>query len=200
MNKLEIFKNEEFGEVRTSIIDGKPYFCGSDVAKALGYARPNEAVSTHCEMKGTLTCRTLTKQGEQNVKFISEGNVHRLIVAASKQSKNKDIQEKAKKYANWIFDEIMPSIRENGYYSIKDTVVEISDAPIGEVASYAKVMERVMKNQNSEPCDIAEAFEMISKQFGIVLPKNFVKKQHHEQMTMTLSLKEKSTCNIVLSD
>lgn len=85
--------------------------------------------------------------------------------------------------------------------SKQDKVLEgKNEAPIGEVASYAKVMERVMKNQNSDPCDIAEAFETISKQFGIVLPKNFVKKQHHEQMTMTLSLKEKSTCNIVLTD
>lgn len=77
--------------------------------------------------------------------------------------------------------------------SKQDKVLEgKNEAPIGEVASYTKVMERVMKNQNSEPCDIAEAFEMISKQFGIVLPKNFVKKQHHEQMKMTLSFKKKA--------
>jgi Prophage antirepressor len=48
MNEIEIFKNEEFGEIRTILIDGKPYFCANDVAKALGYAKPNNAVSTHC--------------------------------------------------------------------------------------------------------------------------------------------------------
>lgn len=48
MNELEIFKNEEFGEIRTALINDKAYFCGNDVAKALGYAKPNNAVSTHC--------------------------------------------------------------------------------------------------------------------------------------------------------
>ena len=47
-NKLMTFTNEEFGNVRTTIINGKPYFCASDVAKALGYKRPNDAVSQHC--------------------------------------------------------------------------------------------------------------------------------------------------------
>jgi len=47
MAELQIFKNDEFGEVRTTIIDGKPYFCGSDVAKALGYSNPKKAVTDH---------------------------------------------------------------------------------------------------------------------------------------------------------
>ncbi|MCR0363671.1 Bro-N domain-containing protein [[Clostridium] innocuum] len=97
MAELQIFKNDEFGEVRTTIIDGKPYFCGSDVAKALGYSDVHKAIKQNCDEEGWVTCRTLTNGGEQDVKFISEGNVHRLIVAASKQSKNKEIQNKAKK-------------------------------------------------------------------------------------------------------
>lgn len=48
MKELEIFKNEEFGAIRTILVDEKPYFCGTDVAKALGYAKPNNAISTHC--------------------------------------------------------------------------------------------------------------------------------------------------------
>lgn len=48
MNELKVFENEEFGKVRMAEIDGKPYFCGSDVASALGYKRPNDAVSAHC--------------------------------------------------------------------------------------------------------------------------------------------------------
>ena len=56
MAELQIFKNDEFGEVRTTIIDGKPYFCGSDVAKALGYSNPKKAVTDHCEEDGVTTC------------------------------------------------------------------------------------------------------------------------------------------------
>ena len=48
MNELQIFQNEECGEIRTSEEDGKVLFCASDVAKALGYARPNDAVTAHC--------------------------------------------------------------------------------------------------------------------------------------------------------
>ncbi|WP_416329900.1 Bro-N domain-containing protein [[Clostridium] innocuum] len=51
-----MFKNDEFGEVRTTIIEGKPYFCGSDVAKALGYSNPKKAVTDHCEEDGVTTC------------------------------------------------------------------------------------------------------------------------------------------------
>lgn len=196
MERLQIFKNDEFGEVRTTTIEGKPYFCGSDVAKALGYSRPIEAVNQHCEKDGTVTCRTLTNGGEQDVKFISEGNVHRLIVAASKQSKNKEIQNKAKKYASWIFDEIMPSIHSNGYYSMnggKDEL-HISNAPIGEVASFSKVMVKIMEKQCSHPLEIAEAFKSVCGQFGIWLPDSFIKRQHQEQMSLILPSHEKSEC------
>ncbi len=48
MKDLEIFKNDKFGEIRTLEIDGKPYFVASDIAKALGYAKPNNAISMHC--------------------------------------------------------------------------------------------------------------------------------------------------------
>ena len=66
--KLETFVNEEFGSVRIIEEDGKYLFCGSDVAKALGYARPNEAVTKHC--KGTLKRRTPTAGGVQEMLFI----------------------------------------------------------------------------------------------------------------------------------
>ena len=63
MNELTIFKNEDFGEVRIIEIDGKPYFVANDVANALGYASPKDAVSRHC--KGALNHRHLTNGGEQ---------------------------------------------------------------------------------------------------------------------------------------
>ena len=61
MNELKIFENEEFGSLRTMEIDGKIYFCGSDVAKMLGYARPSKAIIDHC--KGVLKWDTPTKGG-----------------------------------------------------------------------------------------------------------------------------------------
>ena len=73
-NKIEVFKNEQFGEVRT-ILEGETLlFCGSDIAKALGYARPGKAIIDHC--KGVLKRDTLTRGGMQSLSYIPEGDVY----------------------------------------------------------------------------------------------------------------------------
>lgn len=106
MNQIKIFENPEFGKVRTVEIDGKPYFCGSDIAEALGYAKPNNAVAMHC--------RATLKQGIpisgkiQEVNFIPEGDVYRLVVRSKLPS--------AEKFERWVFDEVLPSIRKSGGY------------------------------------------------------------------------------------
>ena len=87
MNELQIFENPEFGEIRTVELDGKPYFCGKDVAGALGYAIPKDAIAAHC--KGAVKHRTLTKGGEQELNFIPEGDVYRLITHSKLPSAEK---------------------------------------------------------------------------------------------------------------
>ena len=107
MNKLQIFKNEEFGDVRTVEIDGKPFFCGSDVAKALGYARPNDAISAHC--RATVKWSTPISGKMQDVNYIPEGDLYRLIVSSKLPT--------AEKFEHWVFDEVLPSIRKHGLYA-----------------------------------------------------------------------------------
>ena len=106
MNDLMIFSNPEFGEIRTIEEDGKFLFCGNDVAKSLGYKRPKDAVAAHC--KGAVKRRTLTKGGEQEMVFITEGDIYRL--AAKSELPGAD------RFESWIFDEVLPSIRRNGGY------------------------------------------------------------------------------------
>lgn len=106
MNDLQIFNNEEFGEIRTITQDGKTYFAGSDVAKALGYAIPHKAVQTHC--KGVLKWNIPTNSGNQDVLFITEGDIYRLIMKSKLPS--------AEKFESWVMDEVLPSIRKNGGY------------------------------------------------------------------------------------
>ena len=107
MNELQIFNSEEFGDIRTVEIDGKPYFVGTDVAKALGYAKPNNAVSTHCRY--TLKRGIATKQGNMSeMVLIPEGDIYRLIIRSKLPS--------AEKFEKWVFDEVIPSIRTNGGY------------------------------------------------------------------------------------
>ena len=106
MNKMQIFTSPAFGQVRTITEGGKTLFCGADIAKPLAYTRPSEAVARHC--KGTLKRRILTNGGEQEMLFITEGDVYRLIARSN--------LPEAEKFERWIFDEVIPSIRRNGGY------------------------------------------------------------------------------------
>ena len=117
-NMIRIFENEEFGSVRTFEEQGKVLFCGSDIAKALGYSKPNNAISAHC--------RCALKRGiphpqstEKTIimTFIPEGDVYRLISHSRLPS--------AEKFESWIFDEVLPTIwRTGGYVSNEDMFIE----------------------------------------------------------------------------
>lgn len=87
MNELQIFNSKEFGDIRTTEIDGKPYFVANDVARALGYKRPADAVTAHC--KGSVKHRYLTDGGEQELKVIPEGDIYRLTVRSKLPSAEK---------------------------------------------------------------------------------------------------------------
>lgn len=106
MNELKIFNNPDFGEVRTLEENGEVLFCGSDVAVALGYAKPRNAIGTHC--KGALKRGILTAGGNQEMTFIPEGDVYRLIARSKLPG--------AEQFERWVFDEVLPSIRKNGGY------------------------------------------------------------------------------------
>lgn len=108
MNELQVFENAQFGQVRIIEENGKPLFCGSDVAKALGYMRPADALAQHC--KGSVKRRLLTAGGEQDAKFIPEGDVYRLIARSKLPA--------AERFEKWVFDEVLPSIRKNGGYIV----------------------------------------------------------------------------------
>lgn len=110
-NEIQIFTNPEFGNIRTlTEEDGTILFCGKDVAEALGYARPNEAVTDHCRGV-TLKRRTTDTIGRmQETAFITEPDLYRLIVASKLPS--------AQKFERWVFEEVLPTIRKTGSYSM----------------------------------------------------------------------------------
>lgn len=106
MNEMQVFQNQQFGEVRVIEEDGKVLFCGNDVAKALGYTRPKDAVAAHA--KGAVKRRTLTKGGEQDVTFIPESDLYRLSFSSKLPT--------AEAFTDWVVEEVLPSIRKNGGY------------------------------------------------------------------------------------
>lgn len=114
MNEIQIFNNPEFGDIRTVTIKGKEYFYGVDVANALLYKRPSKAVTDNC--KGILNQDTIKNAGGYPELLIPEGDVYRLIIKAGQQGNSKEIKEKADKFEKWIFDEVLPTIRQTGQY------------------------------------------------------------------------------------
>lgn len=106
MNELKVFTNEQFGQVRTLEENGNILFCGSDVAKALGYSKARNAINAHC--KGALKRGVLTNGGKQEMTFIPEGDLYRLIAHSKLPS--------AEKFESWVFDEVLPTIRKTGGY------------------------------------------------------------------------------------
>lgn len=112
MNELQIFSNQQFGEIRTLEESGNPLFCGSDVAKALGYTNPNKAINDHCR---AITKRDTPISGKlQSINFITEGDVYRLITHSKLPA--------AEEFESWVFDEVLPSIRKHGAYLTQDTL------------------------------------------------------------------------------
>ena len=114
MNELQIFNSEEFGDIRTIEINGKPYFVGTDVAKDLGYNNPRDAVSRHC--KGVVKHDTPTSSGVQLMSYINEGDLYRLIMKSKLPS--------AEKFEAWVMDEVLPTIRKTGSYQKPMTIAE----------------------------------------------------------------------------
>ena len=106
MNKLQIFNNPDFGEVRTLEENGRVLFCGSDVAKALGYAVPRKALFDHC--KGVLKRNIPTSGGIQEMSFIPESDLYRLVFSSKLPN--------AERFTDWVTEEVLPSIRRNGGY------------------------------------------------------------------------------------
>ena len=108
MGNLEIFKNEEFGEVRVVVIEGEPWFVGKDVAKILGYSNSRKAISDHVddEDKGVTKCDTLG--GVQDLTVINESGLYSLIISSKLPT--------AKKFKRWVTSEVLPTIRKTGGY------------------------------------------------------------------------------------
>ena len=122
MNQMEIFKNPEFGSVRVIEENGKYLFCGLDVTAALGYKDSAKALKAHCTSDGWAFYPLIDNVGRtQQTRFISEGNLYRLIVHSKLPS--------AERFERWVFDEVLPSIRKHGAYITREKLWEVATFP-----------------------------------------------------------------------
>lgn len=112
MNDLQIFNNEEFGEVRTAVINDEPMFCLADICKALELTQPSK-VKERLNEKGVRSIPTLTKGGEQKLLYINESNLYKTIFQSRKES--------AERFTEWVTSEVLPQIRKTGSYGMPKT-------------------------------------------------------------------------------
>lgn len=108
MSNIQIFENAEFGKVRTVEVNGEPWLVGKDVAEALGYSNPRDALSKHVDPddKGVANCDT--PSGVQPMTIINESGLYSLVLSSKLPG--------AKKFKRWVTCEVLPSIRKNGGY------------------------------------------------------------------------------------
>lgn len=127
MNELKVFSSTEFGELGVMLIDGKEYFPATQCAKILGYSDPFKAIKLHCKPEEWVNCPVLTNGGTQQVKYISEGNLYRLIVSSK--------LPKAEEFERWVFDTVLPQIRHNGGYigNAEELIAKTATAVVSEV-------------------------------------------------------------------
>lgn len=108
MNDLQIFNSDEFGEVRTVLVENEPMFCLTDICKALQLTQPSK-VKERLSEKGVRSIPTLTNGGEQKLLYINESNLYKTIFQSRKES--------AERFTEWVTSEVLPSIRKTGSYN-----------------------------------------------------------------------------------
>lgn len=192
MKEIQVFNNEEFGQIRTITINGEPWMVGKDVAMALGYSNTKDAIATHVDSEDKTVIQrsenTTFEIPNRGMTIINESGLYSLIFGSR--------LEGAKRFKHWVTSEVLPAIRRTGRYG--NHTYRIQDAPIGEVtallhetSAFLREMDKVMRNQNSHPSDIAEEFKSVCDQLGIVrLSDNFVKESVAVEPTYFMPLPE----------
>lgn len=116
MNELQIFKNPEFGEIRTVEVNNEPWFVGKDVAMVLGYSNPQKAIRDHVEDEDKGVNEMFTPGGKQQLPIINESGLYSLILSSKLPN--------AKQFKHWVTSEVLPTIRKHGAYMTPETLQE----------------------------------------------------------------------------
>lgn len=174
MNNIKIFENKEFGEIRTVMVDGAPWFVGKDVAGALGYADSTGAVRKRTDEEDRGVAKMDTPSGAQELVIINESGLYSLILGSKLPS--------AKQFKRWVTSEVLPSIRKTGTYSTVKQI-PLTEHP-GEVANLIRAVTNRMDKQGSAPYESMDVTRLLCEQYGIQLPENIVKLPEWKQMEL----------------
>ena len=166
MTELQIYKNAEFGQIRTTEIDGKPYFVGKDVADILGYTNPSKALADHVDEEDKLNNESLSSLGQRGGWLINESGLYSLILSSKMPN--------AKKFKHWVTSEVLPSIRKSGGYIAGQETM--SDAELMAKALLVAQRQIEERNQQIERMKPKEIFaDAVSASHSSILIRDLAK-------------------------
>lgn len=171
MNEIQIFNNPEFGEVRTLEENGAVLFCGTDIARALGYQNPSRDVQRHCK-KPVSRCTTDSVGRQQDMLFIPEPDLYRLVFSSKLPA--------AEQFTDWVTNEILPNVRRHGAYMTPETL----EAAIYDPDYLLRVIT-VLKEETDRRKALEAANASLAAENEIMAPKAEYFDQLCERNTLT---------------
>ena len=157
MNELKIFEFQQ-KKVRTEIVNNNPYFCGKDVCEILGYLNFRDALLRHC--KGVVKHDSPTESGNQEMSFIPESDIYRLVMRSKLPS--------AEIFQDWVVKEVLPSIRKTGSYQRELSLEEMTLKVIYGYQDKVKVLEEKIKEDHpkvdfyNRVADTTDTYDMLT--------------------------------------
>ena len=144
MNEITVFNNDEFGSIRTWVVDDEPWFVGKDIATILGYAKPENAIANHVDDEDKTS--TLIQGSGSNYKskaiLINESGLYSLILSSKLPS--------AKKFKRWVTGEVLPSIRKTGSYGKPMSELEILQCSINQLIEQERKIKALETQQGEQ--------------------------------------------------
>ena len=154
MNNLKVFKNQEFGEVRTVTINDVPYFVGKDVAEILGYQNGSRDINRHVDTEDRQKTMVFDGNQDKETIVINESGLYSLILSSKLPS--------AKKFKRWVTSEVLPSIRKHGMYAIDDLIAD-PDLGIAALSALKAEREKNKKLKQSVAVQTQQILELTPK-------------------------------------
>lgn len=185
MNNLQIFKNTEFGEIRTVLIDGEPWFVGKDIAEILGYGNTKDALATHVDTED----KTIIQRSDfptldipnRGMTVINESGLYSLTLSSK--------LPQAKPFKRWVTSEVLPSIRKTGLYKVQGDRINLKE----QVESLQVVADMLRMNDASKILMLEGFYK------GYNIPTDFLPKYEHNgsrQLRSATALLKENDCGI----
>ncbi len=155
MNDLQIFKNDEFGEIRSLTINNEPYFVGKDIADILGYGRADNAIRLHVEEEDKLTHQISASGQARNMTIINESGLYSLIMASKLPN--------AKKFKKWVTGDVLPSIRKTGGYIAGEEKLTEDELVLKAMTVLKRKVENLRQKNNQLQLENTQNKQMIGE-------------------------------------